>query len=254
MIWGATKWLLLGLFVVPLLLACGSYSAKAPVIDRGTTPIWTPKYHRVKSGDTLVLIAWRYGKDVSDLIYWNHLKAPYTIYPNNKIILSGIKAKKSSVSVAKSSLSKTRKTQYKPKKKIKKPIKNNTFNYIGKVKWQWPVEGRLLRKYNKKTSGKKGIAIAGKPGIGIKAAAKGRVVYSGTGLVGYGRLIIVMHSKTYLSAYAHNSKLLVKEGDLIKIGQKIALMGNSGTQRTMLHFEIRRNGKAVDPLRYLPRR
>lgn len=112
----------------------------------------------------------------------------------------------------------------------------------------------MIRRYDHKGDGKKGIAIGGISGSPVRAAAAGKVVYAGSGLVGYGRLIIVKHNKSFLSAYGHNQNLAVKEGDWVKRGQQIASMGNSGTSRTMLHFEIRRYGKPVDPLRYLPRR
>ncbi|NOX08138.1 MAG: peptidoglycan DD-metalloendopeptidase family protein [Gammaproteobacteria bacterium] len=256
-----------------LITACSAPVVRPPVVDHGIKPLWVPKYHRVKKGDTLYSIAWQHGRDIAQIARWNNIKAPYTIYVNQKLLLQ---AGKTRVTIATASnkqasnkaviknkpAAKSKVTYIKPsnhalsnnKNTNKKRIKNNEFNHVGKIRWQWPVEGRLLRKFNKKTSGKKGIAIAGQSGTVIQAAAAGKVVYSGSGLVGYGRLIIIMHSKTYLSAYAHNSRLLVGEGDLIKAGQRIALMGNSGTQRTMLHFEIRRNGKPVDPLRYLPRR
>jgi len=253
--------------------ACSGPVVRPPVIDHGIKPVWVPKYHRVKRGDTLYSIAWQYGRDIAQIARWNNIKAPYTIYVDQKLLLqpgtaavitSKNKRESSNKQVSNKAVTKNKIRYTKPKtsahdlsknKNInKKAVKNNEFNHVGKVRWQWPVAGRLLRKFNKKTSGKKGIAIAGQSGTVIQAAAAGKVVYSGSGLVGYGRLIIIMHSKTYLSAYAHNSKLLVGEGDLIKAGQEIALMGHSGTQRTMLHFEIRRNGKPVDPLRYLPRR
>jgi lipoprotein NlpD len=120
--------------------------------------------------------------------------------------------------------------------------------------WVWPANGRLISGYQPDAPGKKGIDIAGKKGQSVKAAAAGKVVYSGSGLVGYGRLIIIKHNETLLSAYGHNSNLLVSEGEYVKAGQVIANMGSSGTDRTRLYFEIRKNGKPVNPLRYLPRR
>jgi lipoprotein NlpD len=100
----------------------------------------------------------------------------------------------------------------------------------------------------------KGIDLGGKLGEPVLAAASGQVVYSGSGLRGYGKLLIIKHNETFLSAYAHNDRLLVKEGDLVKVGQRIADMGSSGTDRVKLHFEIRRDGTPVDPLKFLPRR
>jgi lipoprotein NlpD len=120
--------------------------------------------------------------------------------------------------------------------------------------WAWPASGKVIETFS--TSGRvnKGIDIAGQRGQPIQSTRSGKVVYSGTGIAGYGNLIIIKHDETYLSAYAHSEKVLVKEGDEVKAGQKIAEMGDSGTDRVMLHFEIRREGKPVDPLGFLPRR
>jgi lipoprotein NlpD len=120
--------------------------------------------------------------------------------------------------------------------------------------WRWPVQSpQLLSSFLSSDPARQGIAIAGQRGTSVFAAADGHVVYAGSGLPRYGKLIIVKHNDLYLSAYAHNHRLRVKEGEAVKAGQKIAEMGNSGTDRTKLYFEIRRNGKPVDPLRYLPR-
>ena len=118
-------------------------------------------------------------------------------------------------------------------------------------RWHWPTKGKVIGSFGK--SGRKGIHLAGSYEQPVVAAAAGRVVYSGAGLVGYGRLIVLKHNKHFFSAYAHNSKILVKEGEVVKGGQRIALMGSSGSDKVKLHFEIRRDGKPVDPLRYLPR-
>jgi lipoprotein NlpD len=117
------------------------------------------------------------------------------------------------------------------------------------VEWIWPAKGKVLEGFSEST---KGIDIAGKPGQSVTASAGGKVVYSGAGLRGYGKLIIIKHNNTYLSAYAHNSKLLVKEGQTVTKGQKIAEMGNTDASLVKLHFEIRKNGKPVDPLKHLP--
>jgi lipoprotein NlpD len=119
------------------------------------------------------------------------------------------------------------------------------------VEWAWPVAGKILAGFND-SSGSKGVDIAGTRGQPVHAAASGKVVYSGAGLRGYGKLVIIKHNKTYLSAYAHNSQILVKEGQEVAKGQKIAEVGDSDTDRTKLHFEIRKLGKPIDPMRYLP--
>jgi lipoprotein NlpD len=118
--------------------------------------------------------------------------------------------------------------------------------------WMWPASGRVLAGFSEATN--KGVDIVGKVGDPVFASAGGRVVYSGEGLRGYGKLVIIKHNQTYLSAYAHNSHLLVKEGQNVVRGQKIAEIGNSDSPQTKLHFEIRRLGKPVDPMKYLPER
>lgn len=123
-----------------------------------------------------------------------------------------------------------------------------------KIQWRWPAKGRMIQGYSVKGSVNKGINLAGKKGDPIYSAAEGRVVYAGNGLLGYGNLIIINHNQDFLSAYAHNSRILVTEGANVKKSQKIAEMGSSGATRVMLHFEIRKDGKPVNPLKYLPRR
>ncbi|MDR2613780.1 MAG: peptidoglycan DD-metalloendopeptidase family protein [Candidatus Accumulibacter sp.] len=122
----------------------------------------------------------------------------------------------------------------------------------GGTTWLWPASGKLIGTFSE--SGSKGIDIAGKAGDPVIAASDGRVVYSGTGLRGYGKLVIIKHDATYLSAYAHNQNILVKEGQSVTKGQKIAEMGNTDADRVKLHFEVRRQGKPVDPLKHLPPR
>jgi lipoprotein NlpD len=120
------------------------------------------------------------------------------------------------------------------------------------VAWMWPAGGRVLAGFSEATN--KGVDILGKVGDPVFASASGRVVYSGTGLRGYGKLVIIKHNQTYLSAYAHNSNLLVKEGQNVARGQKIAEIGNTDSSQAKLHFEIRRLGKPVDPMKFLPDR
>lgn len=118
--------------------------------------------------------------------------------------------------------------------------------------WIWPANGKIVGTFSE--GGIKGVDIAGKAGDPVIAAGDGKIVYSGTGLRGYGKLVIIKHNNTYLSAYAHNQAILVKEGQTVSKGQKIAEMGDSDAQQVMLHFEVRRQGKPVDPLKYLPQR
>ena len=120
------------------------------------------------------------------------------------------------------------------------------------ITWTWPANGKLIGTFSE--GGNKGIDINGKAGDAVLAASSGKVVYSGTGLRGYGKLVIVKHNNTFLTAYAHNQNVLVKEGQSVSKGQKIAEMGNTDADQVKLHFEVRRQGKPVDPLKYLPQR
>jgi lipoprotein NlpD len=134
------------------------------------------------------------------------------------------------------------------------PAPGGTRN-VGGIAWQWPASGKMIGGFQAGGGGDgAGLNIAGNMGDPVRAAAAGTVVYSGNGLIGYGELIIIKHNDTFLSAYGHNSKRLVKEGDRVSAGQEIALMGASGAPRVELHFEIRKDGKPVDPLGYLPGR
>lgn len=124
---------------------------------------------------------------------------------------------------------------------------------VSNINWQWPASGKVVQGFSNADGGNKGIDIAGSKGQAVNAAAAGRVVYAGNALRGYGNLIIIKHNDDFLSAYAHNDSLLVKDQQEVKAGQQIAKMGNTGTDSVKLHFEIRHKGKSVDPTRYLPR-
>ena len=202
----------------------------------------------------------------------NSIAAPYTIYPGQKIQLKEAPVPAKPVAVAPRATTTSGKTTspVSPKSApvpVRKPDANVTKSsstgatnaskagvYTGsKVgAWQWPTTGRVTRGYS--SSVHKGIDISGKRGDTIKSVAAGKVVYAGTGIVGFGELLIVKHNDVYLSAYGHNERLLVAEGDTVRAGQKIAEKGSSGTDSVKLHFEIRKEGKPVDPQRLLPRR
>jgi lipoprotein NlpD len=123
----------------------------------------------------------------------------------------------------------------------------------GSLTWSWPMTGSLLKRFSTEGVGSKGIDIAGKRGDIVKAAADGVVVYAGEGLVGYGKLLIVRHNDEYITAYAHNDRLIATEGQKLKLGQTIAEVGSTGTDKDKLHFEIRYKGKPIDPLTILPK-
>lgn len=213
-----------------------------------------PEEITVRRGDTLYSLSREYGVSVARLAALNGLIEPYVIAPGQTLSLVNKVTKTPTVA------------RVRPAAKIPirpetvEPVKSSVFSGVvsdfdknRKVKWQWPVQGKLLASFNKNKSNAKGIDIAGTEGKSVRAASSGKVVYSGNGLVSYGNLIIIKHSKSYLSAYAHNKKLLVKEGDTVKAGQKISELGKTGREKPKLHFEIRKNGKPVNPLRYLPR-
>jgi lipoprotein NlpD len=135
-----------------------------------------------------------------------------------------------------------------------KPVEEGIINNAGGLAWRWPNSGKVIGGFVGGDQTKQGVDIAGSAGDPVTAAADGEVVYSGNGLLGYGELIIVKHNASFLSAYGHNRKRLVSEGDKVKGGQQIAEMGSSASSRDELHFEIRKNGKPVNPLDYLPPR
>jgi len=200
---------------------------------------YTPgQSHVVRSGETLSTIAFRYGKDYRDLARWNGLGDGSLIYPGQVIRLTGPSGGTATGRSAREAPS--------PKRVMPPPANDPS------PRWVWPTSGRVVAEFDAKQGAGTGLAIAGRAGQSVRAAASGRVVYSGGGLIGYGQLIIVKHNDTYLSAYGHNASLLVREGEIIKQGQPIATMGEGPGQLPRLHFEIRRNGKPVNPRQFLP--
>ncbi|MDF2154137.1 peptidoglycan DD-metalloendopeptidase family protein [Vibrio sp. CAU 1672] len=217
--------------------------------------LWAPAYNAPK-----------YGKTAAPVIPPKVVKVPP---PVSKPATSATGQKSSKNSSAKPKPSQAKVAQKQP---IKKVEQSQTKEYVGskgkqnvkpkaptstanndKVsKWLWPTKGRVIKSFSAGEQGNKGIDIAGQRGQSIVSTAPGTVVYSGNALRGYGNLIIVKHNENYLSAYAHNDRLLVNEGQNVKAGQKIATMGSSGTKSVKLHFEIRYQGKSVNPKRYLP--
>jgi lipoprotein NlpD len=217
--------------VLLLLVACG------PRTRWDHTP---REAHIVRSGETLFTIGWRYGEDPRDLARWNRLGNGSLIYPGQVIRLTPPSGERRASSTP---TSKTTTAQPLP------PIPTQPA-----PPWSWPAAGKVAVEFGKRPGTGTGILIDGTVGQSVKAAAKGTVVYSGSGLIGYGQLIIVKHNDTYLSAYGHNASLLVKEGQAVKKGQKIATMGEGPGGQPRLHFEIRRNGKPVNPRQFLPAR
>jgi lipoprotein NlpD len=202
--------------------------------------------HVVRSGETLFAIAWRYGKDASDLARWNRLADPSRIYPGQVIRLTAPPGMSGSTSRPPGAGSSRPAT---PEPRPLPPIPTQPA-----PDWIWPTPGAIAVRFGDRPGTGTGILIAGSYGAPVKAAASGNVVYAGDGLIGYGKLIILKHNDTYLSAYGHNASLLVREGEKIQRGQRIATMGEGPGREPRLHFEIRQNGQPVDPLKFLPAR
>ena len=221
-------------------------------------------YHRVESGETLFSIAFRYGLDYRELAQSNRIPAPYVIYPKQKIRLLGTKK---SISNASNNSTKTTRstspvvtsspTTTKLPSRTKQPIKvaekdRKDDKPVGD--WSWPVDGGVTRGFSNAGVSSKGIDIRAAEGALVKAAADGTVVYAGNGLIGYGNLVIVKHNDVYLSAYAYNERILVKEKQNVKAGDSLAVIGGKGEDRPLLHFEVRRDGQPIDPLNVLPKK
>jgi lipoprotein NlpD len=214
----------------------------------------------VQRGDTLYGIAFRNGLDFRDVAAWNGIGPPYTIYPGQRLHLYPAGGRRSTTVASgparppanRPSSGGTRSGTTRPEPR---PATTPTPPPASSgIAWRWPADGTLVARFEPGEPTRQGIDIAGRAGDPVRAAADGVVVYSGSGLVGYGELVIVKHNDAWLSAYGHNRARKVNEGQLVKAGEQIAEMGRSGAQREMLHFEVRHNGKPVDPLRYLPPR
>ena len=273
--------LVTGIALSVLLVGCSSTpTGGVRVVDRNgkptapqRQPVTTGQYV-VKRGDTLFSIAFRYGWDWKALAARNSIPDPYTIHVGQTIRFDG-RSSASSGNVASAAPQTTTSSTSSPSGSLKTTVISRpvgvtplavppvattpaTTPVMAGVKsasgWAWPTNGILIGKFSSNGSLNKGIDIAGDLGQPVLAASDGAVVYAGSGLRGYGELIIIKHSDTYVSAYGHNRRLLVREGQQVKVGQSIAEMGSTGTDRVKLHFEIRRQGKPVDPLEFLPRR
>lgn len=283
--------LVLTLGLLLLLAGCAEFDYRggtAPSPAPSSSPRSAPPgVHVVERGDTLYAIAWRHGLDFREVGRWNGIEAPYRIYPGQRIRLrrppGGGQA-----AATRSAPSETPRTAT-PRPEPEPPAPRATEEVDtagaddpastdtappareredaggsagsadagagGEPGWQWPTDGEVIRTFSASSSGKRGIRIAGSPGATVRAAAGGRVVYSGDGLRGYGNLVIIKHNARYLTAYGYNRELMVGEGDEVSAGAAIARMGTiPGTGEPALHFEIRRDGKPTDPMARLPSR
>jgi lipoprotein NlpD len=235
---------------------------KTATAETPTVPA-PPAVHHVRRGETLYRIALHYDIEVDDLARWNRIVPPYRITAGQTLRLAAPATEPEAGATAAADAESTRngatKTRTARKGGVsatKKPVSPGKpvvpAAAVRTVTWAWPTEGAVMERFS--NSGTRGIDVAGRKGQGIKAAGDGQVVYQGGGLRGYGQLIILKHNAEFLSAYAHCDRIHVKEGEVIKRGQRIADMGSSGTDRVKLHFEIRYRGTPVDPLRYLPKK
>lgn len=226
---------------------------------RGLENAGKPGYYTVQRGDTLVRIALDHGQNWRDVARWNQIENPNQIEVGEVLRVQPPAAE--AVAATGRPL-----TNAPPVGQPLPPLTKPPAQPAGSpaapasapaataddLAWIWPAQGQTVGSFDEVKN--KGIDIAGKAGDPVLAAADGRVVYAGSGLRGYGNLIILKHNNTYLTAYAHNRSLLVKEDQQVRQGQKIAEMGNTDAEQVKLHFEIRRQGKPVDPSRYLPSR
>jgi lipoprotein NlpD len=263
------------LFCCIISFSCSNRRQPAPVSElyQGKTfrdfkqQAYAENTYQVKTGDTLYSIAWYSGNDYKDLAILNKIPSPYQIKPGQVLTLVKlpkiIKPKSNKRSgptlkvITNQSVDRPKKQAY--GKSVNKVIKGPVGSIIGQFpervnSWQWPTSESVSRRFSAKEQGNKGLDFLGKLGLPILAAADGKIVYTGDALRGFGKLIIIKHSDAYLTAYAHNDNMLVKEQQWVGAGQKIATMGRSGTDKVKLHFEVRYKGKSVDPLSYLPRR
>lgn len=247
-----SKYLGITLRVFTILIAL---SQLAGCVSHPATPSSTAyagRTYKVVKGDTLYSIALKYGLYYKDLAAINDIDPPYAIYAGQLLKVDLKTAEKGAGTTSRPGNVSGSARSKKGSDKSTVPTKSTSF--YSTPKWQWPSSGKIIAQFQGETGLNKGIDLGGKLGEPVLAAASGQVLYAGSGLSGYGKLLIIKHNETFLSAYAHNNELLVKEGDLVKAGQKIADMGSSGTDRVKLHFEIRSDGNPVDPLKYLPKR
>ena len=246
---------------------------RKPASTESRPPAYDRSYYLVQPGDTLYSIAWRQNLSYHRLAGWNGIRPPdYQIFPGQRLRLkppqrrsSGTVSRAPHTTVTQSAppATATRIEPATPPSPVKPapdaspgtPMQPDPTVKSLKLTWDWPTQGRVVQTFSPGDDHRKGIWISGRLGQAVTAAEAGKVVYAGNGLVGYGNLIIIKHDRSYLSAYGCNNKLLVKEGDTVSKGESVAQMGvpNVGGQPT-LHFEIRRQGRPVNPLPLLPRK
>jgi len=246
--------------IVCFLSGCSSQHSLAPVKTLDRPPSEWISTHYVSAGETLYSISWRYGLSVPELRGFNGLSEADAIFVGQKLYLRGqrptnnaakITHKQKTVVAATTSVERSSST----KNEQKSPIiekKHTRGSAPANGQWIWPSKGKVISEFKAASRTRQGIDIAGKMGESVHAVTGGKVVYTGSALNGYGKLIIVEHANDVLTAYGHNSRILVAEGEEVTRGQRIALMGDTDADRVKLLFEVRLSGKPVNPRRYLP--
>jgi lipoprotein NlpD len=232
-----------------------------PKLMPGAENAGRPGFYTVKPGDTLTRVALETGQSPLDVVRWNHIDNPNRIEvgqvlrvappADGDVVVKPVTRPSITTTAASPSASAALVTASAPTEAAASAAVRPAAAE-GVINWLWPASGAVLAGFDEVKN--KGVDIGGAAGDPVLAAADGRVVYVGAGLRGYGNLIILKHDNVYLTAYAHNRTLLVKEDQSVLKGQKIAEMGSSDTDRVKLHFEVRRQGKPVDPIKYLPAR
>ncbi|HIP53842.1 MAG TPA: LysM peptidoglycan-binding domain-containing protein [Chromatiales bacterium] len=248
-----------------MLIVVSCSHPRAPVVERSPSavrghlvkplPQKPPRTYRVRKGDTLHSIAWRFGLDWRRLAEWNRIVPPYVIFEGQRMRLTPPPPRRSTstrrppakTSTPRSGGShKTNTATAKTKKAHSPPPR--------KLRWRWPSKGKVIQTFARNDRNRRGVKIRGRYGQPVRAAEAGKVVYAGSDLIGYGKLIIIKHNSNYLSAYGFNRKILVREGEQVDRGEQIGEMGEDATGKALLHFEIRYRGSPVNPLALLRRR
>ncbi len=245
------------LAVVTSLVGCASAPSSKPT--RAVLP--APTFYTVQSGDTISKIAMRYGLDYQNIARMNQVGSDYVIYVGQRLRLldSGTRAQVVPIApdrpltaqpLPAGSTSSPAPTAYTPPQVVSQP--SSTAAY-GTIAWRWPTDNAVTQSFNVSQQ-IKGLRFSGNAGDPVRAAAEGTVIYSSNGLPEYGNLVLIQHANGYITAYAHNQRLLVQEKTKVSAGQQVAEMGSSGTNRVMLEFQVRLNGKPMDPSLVLPKR
>lgn len=228
------------------LVGCFGGGMPAPVVNAWYRPHGATNAYVVRAGDTIYSIAWAFGLDYRSLVAANKLPPPYVLHVGQRLVMTGTPAGMFSPSVMENTRHIQRVAQSTGRVQGSQILSSQAIH-----RWQWPVQGHVIERFSLQASGRPGIGIAARLGASIKAAANGVVVYSGDGVRGYGNLIILKHNNRYLSAYGFNERNLVSVGEHVRAGSVIARMGKDDAGRTLLYFEIRRDGKPVNPMIFL---